>query len=64
MSDPKSQITQILEEIGDGRQSAEELLPLVYDELRSLARVRMARWLQVELAEGRVRVEPRRGGDV
>ncbi len=43
MSDPQSQITQILEEIGDGRQSAEELLPLVYDELRSLARSRMAR---------------------
>lgn len=43
MSDPQSQITQILAEIGDGRQSAEELLPLVYDELRSLARSRMAR---------------------
>ena len=37
------QITQILEEIGDGQQSAEELLPLVYDELRSLARSRIAR---------------------
>ncbi len=43
MSDPQSQITQILAEIGDGQQSAEELLPLVYDELRSLARSRMAR---------------------
>ena len=40
---PARQITQVLEEIGDGRQSAEELLPLVYDELRSLARSRMAR---------------------
>ena len=40
---PQSQISRILEEIGDGRQSAEELLPLVYDELRSLARARMAR---------------------
>ncbi len=43
MSDSQSQISQILEAIDDGRQSAEELLPLVYDELRSLARSRMAR---------------------
>ncbi len=43
MSDSQSQISQILEAIDDGRQSAEELLPLVYGELRSLARSRMAR---------------------
>ncbi len=43
MADTSTQLSQILEEIGDGRQSAEELLPLVYDELRSLARSRMAR---------------------
>ncbi len=46
MPDPKSQITQILEEIGDGRQSAEELLPLVYDELRSP-------WRRIRLRKGR-----------
>jgi RNA polymerase sigma factor (TIGR02999 family) len=36
-------LTHVLQELGDGRRSAEELLPLVYDELRSLARARMAR---------------------
>ena len=43
MSETPSQLPHILEQIGDGRQSAEELLPLVYDELRSLARARLAR---------------------
>ena len=36
-------VTQLLAEIETGRESAsEELLPLVYDELRKLAKVRMA----------------------
>ena len=43
MPETPSQLPHILERIGDGRQSAEELLPLVYDELRSLARARLAR---------------------
>lgn len=38
------QITRILKEIEDGKsQSAADLLPLVYEELRELARIRMAR---------------------
>lgn len=38
-----SDVTQILAEIESGREAAsEELLPLVYDELRKLAKVRMA----------------------
>ena len=37
-------MTELLEEIGGGRpQAADELLPLVYEELRALARARMAR---------------------
>ncbi len=37
-------VTRLLERAGRGdRQAAEELLPLVYDELRSLARARLAR---------------------
>ena len=40
----KAEITRVLRELGEHeRQSAEELLPLVYDELRSLARARLAR---------------------
>ena len=38
-----SDVTRILQSIEDGDlQAAEELLPLVYDELRKLAAVRMA----------------------
>lgn len=41
-----SQITQVLEAIGRGEgRAAEELLPLVYDELRRLAAARMAQEL-------------------
>ena len=37
-----SDVTQILEEIDSGNEhAAEKLLPIVYDELRKLARVRM-----------------------
>ena len=44
MTDKSSELSRVLEELGaGGRRSAEELLPLVYDELRSLARARMAR---------------------
>lgn len=40
----RDQVTRVLEELGRGeRRSAEELLPLVYDELRSLARARLRR---------------------
>jgi RNA polymerase sigma factor (TIGR02999 family) len=43
-STPMTDITQILNEIQDGqRQRAEELLPLVYTELRRLAAQKMAR---------------------
>src|SRR6059036_3713737 len=37
-----SQVTQILVAIEQGQASAEELLPLVYDELRRLAAARLA----------------------
>jgi len=41
---PDGEITRILREVRPGgNQRAEELLPLVYDELRSLARANMAR---------------------
>ncbi|MCH8968292.1 MAG: hypothetical protein IIA66_04140 [Planctomycetes bacterium] len=36
-------VQQIIERIGSGDASAEELLPLVYEELRTLARGRLAR---------------------
>ncbi len=44
MGDARSgQVTQLLEAIGNGHQAAaDELLPLVYDSLRSLARQKMA----------------------
>ncbi len=35
-------VTQILNAIEDGDPAAEELLPLIYDELRKLAAARMA----------------------
>jgi RNA polymerase sigma factor (TIGR02999 family) len=38
-----SEITRILHEVGQGRGSAAELLPLIYDELRRLAAARLAR---------------------
>jgi RNA polymerase sigma factor (TIGR02999 family) len=39
-----SEVTQILERIGGGDpQAAEELLPLIYEELRRLAAMHMAR---------------------
>src|SRR5690349_14626853 len=41
---PMSDVTLVLEAIGRGeKQASEELLPLVYDELRRLAAARMAR---------------------
>ena len=43
MDKPAGEVTQILEAIGSGdQQAAEQLLPLVYDELRRLAAARMA----------------------
>jgi RNA polymerase sigma factor (TIGR02999 family) len=43
MGEPAEHVTQILEAVGDGdKQAAEELLPLVYEELRRLAATRMA----------------------
>lgn len=47
MPDSSSELTRVLQGMVDGGRhsghSAEELLPLVYDELRSLAKARMAR---------------------
>jgi len=41
---PASRITELLGEIRDGRpRAADELLPIVYEELRKLARSRMSR---------------------
>src|SRR3954452_21753497 len=43
MSDsPANEVTAILKAAGDGRDVAAQLLPLVYDELRKLARARLA----------------------
>lgn len=43
MNDAPGQVTQILEAVGAGdAQAAEQLLPLVYEELRRLAAARMA----------------------
>ena len=43
-SQPPNELTQILDAISSGdRDAADRLLPLVYNELRALARVRMAR---------------------
>jgi RNA polymerase sigma factor (TIGR02999 family) len=40
----RDEITRVLDQLTQGvRQSAEELLPLLYDELRALARTRLAR---------------------
>ena len=40
---PLTDVTQILSQIGDGDPSAvEQLLPLVYDELRKLAAAKLA----------------------
>jgi RNA polymerase sigma factor (TIGR02999 family) len=42
--DPSHRVTLLLQRIGEGQsQAAEELLPVVYDELRRLARARLAR---------------------
>jgi RNA polymerase sigma factor (TIGR02999 family) len=44
MSEAPSRATLLIRKINEGnRQAASELLPLVYDELRSLARARLAR---------------------
>jgi len=44
LSEDRHEITRLLEEVRSGRrQAAEELLPLVYSELRQLARNRLAR---------------------
>jgi RNA polymerase sigma factor (TIGR02999 family) len=44
VADTSGQLTQILEAVGAGdKHAAEELLPLVYEELRRLAAARMAR---------------------
>lgn len=43
-SNPPSRATLLIREAGKGnRQASEDLLPLVYEELRQLARIRMAR---------------------
>lgn len=42
MPEPREQITRILHEIPARPEAASELLPLVYEELRSLARAKMA----------------------
>ena len=39
----REQVTRILSDITEGKQSADELLPAVYSELRELARVAVAR---------------------
>lgn len=42
--DPDRRVTHLLDRIGSGdAQASEQLLPLVYDELRKLARARMSR---------------------
>ncbi|HEX6178932.1 MAG TPA: sigma-70 family RNA polymerase sigma factor [Thermoanaerobaculia bacterium] len=44
MENRPSRATLLIRQVGEGnRQAADELLPLVYDELRSLARAKMAR---------------------
>jgi RNA polymerase sigma factor (TIGR02999 family) len=44
MTDRPSRATLLIREVGEGnRQAAAELLPLVYDELRQLARIKLAR---------------------
>jgi RNA polymerase sigma factor (TIGR02999 family) len=40
--DPMADVTRILSQIDSGQPGAEELLPLVYDELRKLAAARLA----------------------
>jgi RNA polymerase sigma factor (TIGR02999 family) len=41
---PSSRVTRLLQDLGAGRrEAAAQLLPLVYDELRRLARARLAR---------------------
>jgi RNA polymerase sigma factor (TIGR02999 family) len=42
MAESRQEITRILQEIPERPEAAAELLPLVYEELRSLARARMA----------------------
>ena len=41
--DPDHPISRVLEDVEGGARPAEELLPLVYEELRALARARMQR---------------------
>jgi DNA-binding GntR family transcriptional regulator len=49
-----NEVTQILSAIEQGDpQAAEQLLPLVYGELRKLAAQRMNRWRQPLVAERR-----------
>jgi RNA polymerase sigma factor (TIGR02999 family) len=44
MKSPSQRVTRLLEKIGGGdAHAAEQLLPLVYDEMRKLARARLAR---------------------
>lgn len=40
---PRHDITQVLEAVGQGEESSERLLPIVYQELRKLAQARMSR---------------------
>jgi len=40
--DPRTQVTQLLQSLGSVQNAAEQLLPLVYDELRAIAGARMA----------------------
>jgi RNA polymerase sigma-70 factor (ECF subfamily) len=43
MTDPRSTFTRLLQELPDRPQAASEMLPLVYEELRALARANMQR---------------------
>lgn len=43
MSERRDAVTQILQRVGENEEAWESLLPLVYEELRALARSRMAR---------------------
>ena len=42
VDDPKTEVTRILQDIAVRDDAVQELLPLVYDQLRNMARKRMA----------------------
>ncbi|MEM7305278.1 MAG: sigma-70 family RNA polymerase sigma factor [Planctomycetota bacterium] len=41
--DVRGDLTRLLDDVGKGERRAEDLLPIVYEELRALARARMAK---------------------